>query len=87
MVVLVLRYTLLKPPFNRVRFKFVVVVGGCSTGTEPVAEISHYWTLLVKSLLMPPKKKVQSSVSKEICCVCCQPVAKEKDESLFCGRD
>ena len=34
---------------------------------------------------MPPKKKAQSSVSKEICCVCCQPVAKEKDESLFCG--
>ena len=37
--------------------------------------------------LMPPKKKPQSSTSKEQCCVCCQPIAKGKDESLFCGGD
>ena len=36
---------------------------------------------------MPKKKKPQSSTSKEQCCVCCQPIAKGKDESLFCGGD
>ena len=37
------------------------------------------------NVFMPPKKKAQSSMSKEICCAFCQPVVKEKDESLFCG--
>lgn len=37
---------------------------------------------------MPPKKKTQSSSqSKELCCVCCQPIVQGKDESLFCGGE
>ena len=36
---------------------------------------------------MPPKKKVssQSSSSKELCCIWCQPVSIGKDEALFCA--
>ena len=34
---------------------------------------------------MPPKKKAQSSVYKELCCVCCQPLVKEKDDALLCA--
>ena len=34
---------------------------------------------------MPPKRKAQSSVHKEPCCVCCQPIVKEKDDAPFCA--
>ena len=36
---------------------------------------------------MPPKKRTQVSTQKDQCCVCCQPIAKGKDESLFCAGD
>ena len=36
---------------------------------------------------MPAKKKNQTSMAKIQCCLCCQPIVKGKDESLFCGGD
>lgn len=37
---------------------------------------------------MPPKKKAaQTAAQKDQCCVCCQPIAKGKDDTLFCAGD
>ena len=37
---------------------------------------------------MPPKKRVAQTVAQnDQCCVCCQPIAKGKDETLFCAGD
>ena len=37
---------------------------------------------------MPLKKRVAQTVAqKDQCCVCCQPIAKGKDETLFCAGD
>ena len=36
---------------------------------------------------MPPKRKAQTASQKDQCCVCCQPIMKGKDESLFCAGD
>ena len=36
---------------------------------------------------MPPKKRTHASTQKDQCCVCCQTIAKGKDESLFCAGD
>ena len=34
-----------------------------------------------------PHSKVASKEAKETCCICCQPLSKDKDEVVFCVGD
>ena len=57
------------------------------TSKVALCSIDQQYTVKTLGLLqpyfMPPKKKENS---KELCCICCQPIYVNKDEALYCSR-
>ena len=68
-----------------------------TTGTMFLSQVLYVSTCMCHLVLasrcqrkaynIASKEENASSVPKELCCVCCQPIMKGKDESLFCGGD